>query len=437
MASSLDAHTYYFTPIEANDFVIQVQQKLCGIGALLSDNLNGLTIVKIVEKSPASKSNLKVKDRIIAVNNEPIIDLDSKEAVNLIRGEKGTQVILTILRETEDGKEAKFDTTLTRDEVVLEEARIETAVEPYGDGAIAIIKLHSFYQDNKNSSCSDVRKALETIKKDYKVKGVILDLRNNAGGLLSQAIDLSSLFISKGIVVSVKDNTGNIHHKRNINDKLAWDGSLIVLTNRASASASEIVAQCLKDYGRALIVGDDRTFGKGSFQSFTLDASRDLKVNPKGEYKVTRGLYYTVSGKSPQLIGVKSDITIPGSLSGTDCGEQFDKYPLKNDSIPPGFEDDLSDVPALYRQKLAALYKHNMQAVLTQYTQYIKPLAINSQKRLDETKNYKTFLQAIKDQQFDNKIIETFSENDIQLLEAKNIMKDLICLEEINNKNFD
>jgi len=433
LASSLDDHTCYFTPMEADDFVIQVQQKLCGIGALLNDNLNGLTIVRIVENSPASKSILKVKDRIIAVNNEPIIGMDSKEAVNLIRGEKGTEVTITILREVENEKEEKLNITMIRDEVVLEDARIESSIEPYGDGVIAVIKLHSFYQDKNNSSAGDVKKALEDISRTNKIKGVILDLRSNAGGLLTQAIDISSLFITKGVVVSIKDHKGNIQTKRNINDKVLWDGALIVLTNRASASASEIVTQCLQDYGRAIIVGDDRTFGKGTFQSFTLDASRDLKVNPKGEYKVTRGRYYTVSGKTPQLTGVKSDIVVPGLLLGMDCGEQFDKYPLQNDSIPSRFTDDLSDVPILYRQKLADIYKNNLQAVLTTHTQYLQELTKNSQKRLEENKNYQLFLKAVKEKQFDAKIVESFTENDLQLIETKNIIKDLVYLEELNN----
>ena len=307
-AESLDSHTNYFTPSEANQFMIQVQQRLFGIGAQLRDNLDGFSVMRILENSPASQSSkLKINDKIIAVNHEPIVGLDITEAVDLIRGEKGTPVVLTILRETckETRQIEKLDIELIRNEVVLEESRLETSLEPFGDGVIAHLRLFSFYQDPKSSSAGDIRKALENIKKDHKLAGVILDLRSNAGGLLPQAVAVTGLFINKGIVVSIKDNSGKLQHLREIEGKPVWDGPLTVLVNRASASAAEIVAQTLQDYGRAIIVGDDHTFGKGTFQTFTLDPINNPKVNPQGEYKVTRGRYYTVSGKSPQLVGVQ------------------------------------------------------------------------------------------------------------------------------------
>src|SRR5690606_13622424 len=139
--------------------------------------------------------------------------------------------------------------------------------------------------------------------------------------------------------------SNQIQRLRNIDNKLMWDGPLILLINRASASASEIVAQALQDYGRAITVGDDQSYGKGSFQTFTLNVTSD-HVNPQGEYKVSRGRYYTVSGASPQLVGVKSDIIIPGPLSESDIGERFGKYPLSADQIQASFDDDLSDIPS-------------------------------------------------------------------------------------------
>jgi carboxyl-terminal processing protease len=287
-AESLDSHTNYFTPGEANQFLIQVQQRLFGIGAQLRDNLDGFTVMRILENSPASISNkLKINDKIIAVNHEPIVGLDITEAVDLIRGEKGTPVVLTILRES--GKETrqteKLEIELIRNEVVLEESRLETLFEPFGDGVIAHLKLFSFYQDPKSSSAQDMRKALDNLKKDHKLVGVILDLRSNAGGLLPQAVAVTGLFINKGIVVSIKDNTSKLQNLREIEGRPIWDGPLVVLVNRASASAAEIVAQTLQDYGRAIIVGDDHTFGKGTFQTFTLDPINNPKINPQGEYK--------------------------------------------------------------------------------------------------------------------------------------------------------
>jgi carboxyl-terminal processing protease len=435
---ALDSHTDYFTPFEANQFMIQVQQKLSGIGAQLKDNLNGFMIMHVIDNSPAKKANLKIGDRIIAVNNEPVIGLDITEAVELIRGEKESKVHLTIVRKNEEeNKDYKFDIELTRSEVVLEEARLETTFEPFGDGIIANIKLFSFYQDTKNSSAEDIKNALIELNKKHKIKAVLLDLRSNTGGLLPQAVEVVSLFISKGIVVSIKDCQGNVQHLRNTDGKPAFDGPLVVLINKASASASEIVAGTLQDYGRAIIVGDETSFGKGSFQTFTLDSSKGSKINSSGEYKVTRGIYYTVSGKSPQLTGIKSDITVPGILSELEIGEKFSKYPLENDEIAANFEDDLSDIPLIHRKRISLLYKHNLQQKMGNFIQYLNLLKANSKNRLENNKNYQNFLKEIKNKNFESKSVELFGQSDLQMQEALNIAKDLTYLCELNEKQFE
>ncbi len=437
-AAALDSHTNYFTPSEANQFMIQVQQRLFGIGAQLRDTMDGFGVVRILEGSPASQSKLKINDRIIAVNGEPIVGMDIVEAVDLIRGEKGSGVRLTVLRETGVGEEKdveKHEIDLVRGEVVLEESRLETSLEPFGDGVIAHLKLFSFYQDPKYSSGSDLRKALEAIKKNHKLQGVMLDLRSNAGGLLPQAVAVTGLFINKGIVVSIKDSSGKLQHLREIDGRPVWDGPLTVLVNRASASAAEIVAQTLQDYGRAIVIGDNHTFGKGSFQTFTLDPTSNPKVNPQGEYKVTRGRYYTVSGKSPQLIGVQSDIVVPGILSSLDIGEEFAKYPLENDSIEPHFEDDLSDISALHRLQLGPMYRYNLQTIITTWTSYLEILRSNSGMRLEANKNYQNFLAELEKKNFDSDPIDLFGQSDLQLTEAFNILKDLIFLHR-ENGNF-
>ena len=422
--SALDSHTNYFTPSEANQFMIQVQQRLFGIGAQLRDDLDGLTIMRILENSPAQQSmKLKINDKIIAVNREPVVGMDITEAVELIRGEKGTPVLLTFLRDGE-----KIELELIRGEVVLEDSRLETQLEPFGDGQIATLRLFSFYQDQKFSSAQDMRKSLDQIKKDNKLKGVIVDLRGNAGGLLTQAVSVTGLFITKGIVVSVMDNTGKVQHLREVEGKPAWDGPLVILVNGASASAAEIVAQTLQDYGRAVVVGDERTFGKGSFQTFTLDPINNPKVNPQGEYKVTRGRYYTVSGKSPQLEGVHSDIVVPGLLSQVDIGERFAKFPLETDEIEPHFDDDLSDLSAFQRLQLGPHYRYNLQPRLSTLAPYLETLKKNSKLRIEANKNYQNFLTEIEKKNFDSPQVDLFGQTDLQYLEAQNIMKDLIYL---------
>ncbi|MEI8125678.1 MAG: S41 family peptidase [Parachlamydiaceae bacterium] len=440
VASSLDAHTAYFTPDEASQFMINVQQRLFGIGAQLRDDLNGFTIVKIVEGGPAAASKeLKLKDRIIAVNGEPVVGMDIIDAVDLIRGEENTPVVLTVIRETGEGDEKKEETLdihLKRAQVVLKETRYESSYEPFGDGVIGYIKLFSFYQDADSSSADDIAKAIEALKKEHNLKGLILDLRYNSGGILSQAVNIAGLFITKGVVVSIKDETGHVQHLRDLDGTTTWDGPLIVLINRASASASEIVAQALQDYGRALIIGDDHSFGKGSFQTFTLNTTaKNDDVNPEGEYKVTRGRYYTVSGKTPQLNGVLSSIVVPGALSESEIGEVFNKFPLDNDSIPPSFDDDLADIPYLQRNKIKKLYKFDLQQRLTLYDKYVENLKKNSSLRVKNNKNYQSFLKQLsKDADVEDESAEEFGQTDLQLAETYDIMKDLIFLEQQEKK---
>lgn len=438
ISSSLDAHTNYFTPEEASQFLINVQQRLFGIGAQLRDDLNGFTVVKLVEGGPAARSGeLKVKDRIIAVNAEPVVGMDIVDAVQLIRGQENSPVVLTVIRETTDAEnvktETKVDITLKRGEVVLTESRYESSYEPYGEGTIAYLRLYSFYQDPDSCSTTDLKNALLKLKKDHKISGVILDLRYNSGGILAQAVGVAGLFISKGVVVSIVDDKQNVQHLRNIESDSVWDGPLIVLINKGSASASEIVAGALQDYGRAIIVGDDHTYGKGSFQTFTLNGSQTSDVNPTGEFKVTRGRYYTVSGKTPQLVGVPADIIVPGPLSEAEVGEKYTKFPLENNQIKPSFNDNLEDIPVPHRERFKMLYKFNLQPKLNIYESYIPRLKENSDLRINNSSDYQAFLKEIRKKddivEGEGEDEEDYGQNDLQLKETYNIMKDLILLQ--------
>lgn len=432
--SALDNHTVYFTPTEANQFMIQVQQRLFGIGAQLRDDLNGFTLVRLIEGGPAMREGkIKVGDRVVAVNHETVVGMDIVEAVELIRGPKGTRVTLTLLRDhTEEDQQTseKFDIEIVRDEIVLKETRFESETIPYGDGVIGHLRLFSFYQDPNDSSASDLKQAIEEMKDKHKLKGIVLDLRGNAGGVLPQAVAVTGLFIKKGIVVSIKDSNGNIQHLRNFDSDLTWDGPLVVLTNKGSASAAEIVAQTLQDYGRAVLVGDPYTWGKGSYQTFTLDSAHVNKVNPQGEYKVTRGLYYTVSGKSPQLTGTKVDIAVPGGLTEAELGEAQAKFPLENDEIASNFHDTLSDIHPFHRGKMMRHYKKDLQEKVALYEPYMLALKSNSEKRIENNQNYQSFLKEIRKEEFDSENIEKYGQNDLQLEETVNIMKDLVYLSE-------
>lgn len=393
-ASSLDAHTAYFTPVEANDFLIQVQQRLYGIGVLLKDDLDGLRITKIIDGGPAHKTKkLELEDKIIAVNDEPIIGLSIRDAVEKIRGPQGTNVFLTILR-----KDSKVQIEIYRDEIIFEENRFNSKLIEKEDGSILHFHLYSFYEDRNNSSEKDLLHALKEAEAKGPIKGVILDLRENTGGLMSQAVYVAGLFLQRGVVVSIKDAIQGVHHLRNLRHTPLFKGPLIVLIDRLSASSSEIVAQSLKEYGRALIVGDPESYGKGSYQVFSLDPNRP--INQKGETKVTRGLYYTVSGKSPQKMGVSSDIIVKGPFGDSEIGEKFHPNALCPDEIAPNFIDSLTDLTPLLRFKVrrnAPQEQFNIDPLLIQALQKQSEARLKGNSRYNELQLQKEISSSTKE----------------------------------------
>jgi carboxyl-terminal processing protease len=410
-----------------------MQQRLFGIGVLFRDDIDGFSVIKLVEGGPAVRQKgLELGDKIIAVNEDPVIGLDIMDVVEMIRGEPGSIVRLKLVRKSNDGKGEvlrTLDVRLKRGEVVVRDLRFGSQVLPCEGGVIAHLRLHSFYQDADTSSYADLLATLSDLQKEYSVKGVILDLRCNPGGLLTQAVSVTGLFIDKGVVVSIKEDEGSYSHMRNIASKKAWDGPLIVLVNRASASASEIVAQALQDWGRAIVLGDDRSFGKGSFQIFTLSPDGTVPPNPRGEYKVTRGRYYTVSGKTPQLVGVQSDVVVPGLLSFAEIGEMYSKFPLSSDIIASHFEDSFEDVPLFQRALLQKLYSFGHQVPLERWTSCIPELRRRSAARLSSNADYQKFIKTVKEGQTDY-IAESSldSARDFQLEEAQAVMNDLVVL---------
>jgi len=438
-AGSLDDHSSYLTPSDARQFMIQLHQRLSGIGAQLRDNFNGFTLISLIEGGPALRQGkLRVNDRIVAVNHCPVVGMDILSAVEKIRGPKGSKVILTILRESGQGEDVlpkQFDIEIVRDDILLTEQCFRADTFPCGDGVIAHIRLFSFYQDRHHSSVGDIRNALEGIQMQHPLYGVILDLRENGGGQLPQAIEVAGLFIKKGVVASIKDSQGRLHHLRNFHSTPLWDGPLIVLINKGSASASEIVAQSLQDYGRAILVGSE-TWGKGSYQSLSLQSDREEHISPEGEYKVTRGLYYTVSGRSPQLVGVKADIPVVDLLSLANIGEIHGKYPLPNSSIDAHFVDRLLDIPFIHRARMARLYKQGRQFCQDIYTKHLSVLFANSQARLQSNVHYQQFLQ--QNGERENGPREPFISSDRRdwsLEEGVHVMKDFIFLCQKDREN--
>jgi|UniRef100_UPI00378454BB carboxyl-terminal processing protease len=349
LATAYDPHTEYMSTDESDNFKIHMSHKLVGIGALLGQKDDGAEIQGIVVGGPADKQGeLKLNDRITAVaqGEDEFVDvkyLKLQKIVDMIRGEKGTTVRLKIV--PADDPSANRVIAIIRDEVPLKEklANAEMLVTPPDLGKplkVGWINLSNFYADMENgtvSTSADVERLLRRLMKE-KIDGLVLDLRDNGGGSLDEAIKLTGLFVPSGPVVQAKDWRGGITWRDSDNEKPVYDGPMIVLTNKASASASEILAAALQDYRRALIVGDQSTFGKGTVQTI-LPVERYMpffsdKKNA-GDLKVTIQKFYRIAGGSTQLKGVVPDVKLPSIRDVLDIGEGAAENPLPYDTIPP------------------------------------------------------------------------------------------------------
>jgi len=342
-----DPHTDYFNPKAKQDFDINMGGKLEGIGARLSADGEFTKVVAIIPGGPAYQGKqLEVDDVILAVKQEEgepvnISGWRIDDVVQKIRGKKGTRVVLTTQKP--DGNVIEIE--IERDRVIIDESFAKSAIIdlPGTANNVGYIKLPKFYSSFENedgNSCAvDVAKEIEKLKTEN-VNGIILDLRDNTGGSLSDVVDMTGLFIEEGPIVQVKpkDRPAYIHKDRDA--EVQYDGPLIVMTNHLSASASEILAAALQDYDRALIVGSKSTFGKGSVQRF-FDLDRALKGNtefkPLGNLKISMQKFYRVNGGSTQLKGVTPDIVLPDSYHYIDTGEKEYDNALEWSEIDPKF----------------------------------------------------------------------------------------------------
>lgn len=338
-AMSLDPHSNFFSKDSFEDFNIDMSLSLEGIGATLSQQDGFTTIEALVPGGSAAKSkNLEPQDKIVAVSKkdgkmEYVVDMDLKDVVKLIRGPKGTKVKLSILRKEADGNK-KMDVELTREKISLEDNAVSIYYQDREVNGqkkkIGIINFPSFYADSKRggrSSAADLKKVIAEAQAK-KVSGLVLDLANNGGGSLDDAVKIGGLFFKTGNVVKQSSNReegdGTEMALADTDEKVDWAGPLVVLTSRISASASEIVSGALKDYNRAVIVGSDHTYGKGTVQTV-------LPVpEGRGALKVTIGMFFTPGGYSTQHRGVESDVIIPSPYSVDDIGEKSMDY-----SLPP------------------------------------------------------------------------------------------------------
>ncbi len=336
-ARALDPHTSYLSQDNMEDFQIQMQLSLEGIGVSLTSQDGYVTVEDIIPGGSADRMQvLKPKDKIISVA-EPgkpavsVIDMDLRDVVKLIRGKKGTQVKLTILRQSD--KSESFETTIVRDKIDIQEQAAKLTIEDRTMNGrklkIGVLDLPSFYggrDSGARSSYRDMRDLLIKAKK-ANVDGIVLDLSRNGGGLLDDAVKISGLFLKSGPVVATQDTQRRKDVLSDQDPETVYSGPLVVLTSRLSASASEILAGALKDYHRALIVGADHTFGKGSVQVLT---GLPMEL---GAMKVTTGMYFLPKGGSTQHQGVPADIVLPSAFSTDDIGEKTLDYSLPPNAI--------------------------------------------------------------------------------------------------------
>ncbi len=336
---AFDPHTNYMPPANKEDFDIHMRGSLEGIGALLREEDGYIKVVNIIPGSASARQGrLHAEDIILEVaqgDEDPveITDMRLRDAVRLIRGPKGSEVRLTIKRP--DG--SKVTIPIIRDVVQIEETFVKSSLlDAPGGKKIGYVMIPSFYRDfektrngssDARNSTDDTRNALEELKKEG-MSALILDLRNNGGGSLMDAVDTAGLFFELGPVVQVKNSYGS---KRVLSDEdpsVVWDGPLLVLVNQFSASASEIVAAALQDYGRAVIVGGAHTHGKGTVQSL-MDMNDHIpflnlkKYDDLGALKVTIQKFYRVNGGSTQYKGVEPDIVLPSLFQHLESGEQY------------------------------------------------------------------------------------------------------------------
>lgn len=392
-AREVDPHTSYLSPRTAEQFQSEMNLSLEGIGAVLQADDEYIVIRSLVAGGPASKSKkLAAGDRIIGVGQDgkkvvDVIGWRLDDVVQLIKGPKGSEVKLEILPEGTNSK--SYNVTLVRDKIRLEDLAIKSEVfEQHGE-KVGVLTVPSFYV----GLADDAKREIAALKAKG-IKGLIVDLRNNGGGALTEATAFTGLFIKSGAVVQVRDSYGSLKINHDNDDTVHFTGPLTVMINRYSASASEIFAAALQDYGRAVIVGE-QSFGKGTVQQHrSLNHIYDLFQNPLGHVQYTIQKFYRINGGSTQHKGVIPDIAFPSAVDPEKTGESVEENALPWDSIKHvdyvRYQDLSSVLDRLNSQHRARIEKDKeFSFVLEDIAEYkekkdINTLSLNEKKRLSE-----------------------------------------------------
>ena len=369
LAQAYDPHSEYLSKADMKNFSINMGLSLVGIGAMLRSEDGYAKIESLVPGGPAqSDGRLKVGDRITAVAQGPADYVDVREmrldkVVEMIRGKKGTHVRLLVIPSDATDPSRRKNVELVRDEIKLkdQEARADIIIRKDENGdpiKLGWLTLPSFYADmdkHQKSTTRDVLALLKRLKKEN-IAGLVIDLRRNGGGSLEEALSLTGLFLKSGPIVQTKDYNGSIRVSANPDPGIAYSGPMVVLTSRQSASASEIFAAALQDYGRAVIVGDKNTFGKGTVQTI-LPIGRFASLlgnhsDEDGALKLTIQKFYRVAGGSTQLHGVASDVILPSLSDLPEFGEGALKNALPYDEVAKARYTKWSDSHSLFIDQL-------------------------------------------------------------------------------------
>lgn len=433
MAKSLDAHTGYYSPREAYEIRTMLKKEFSGVGVVFREDFDGVYVSDLVPNGPAYKNgSIKVGDILVAVNHQGIEDMTFEQLLEVMKGQAGSKVTLGVKR-----NDQVVHIDLIREKISMDDERVTFTSESYADGIIGKIDVPAFYDNGGNINVShDLREALRALKSEGNLKGIVMDFRENSGGFLSQAIKVSSLFINGGLIVISKYADGEVSYARDVNGQLFFDGPVVILISKASASAAEIVAQALQDYGVAIIVGDERSYGKGSMQYQTIT---DEKA--KAFFKVTVGRYYTASGRSPQIQGVQGDIHVPTAFFPYNIGEKYLEYPLSNDHLSGDVFHSLMNIKQGSYRDVARFAVPYLKPRESQWRQMLPTLIRNSRDRIENNQNYQFFLKVgngyrpkrVKTLNRSEAIKENFGVNDLQVQESVEIIKDMISIDQQNS----
>ncbi len=453
VAMAYDPHSDYMSPMRKEDFDIDMNLSLCGIGAQLRSEDGMARITEVIPGGPAARDKRDIRlmsgDKIIGVGQgdgviDDIVHLPLNKAVRKIRGEKGTKVVLNVIPASDPTGTTTKKVDLIRDEVKLEEqaatGRVARVTMKDGETRkIGVVRLPTFYgtmdkrpnQEGFRSATVDVAKQIAAFNSEN-VSGMILDLRNDGGGSLREAVSLVGLFVRSGPVVQVREPRQIVVLPvPNMDPAMAFRKPMVVLINRTSASASEIVAGALQDYGRAVLVGDSHSHGKGTVQTV-------MPLGPEklGSMKVTTASFYRINGASTQLKGVASDIVIPSTLDGLDIGE--DKLPgaLPWTQVEAALYIPVSDVVKFVPQlkeksakRLSANARYARYCTLVRHVQEVNEqtevtLEINGRRKIMMAENE---MRKIEDEEMES-AQKGNAEEDVVLDEALNILSDLVDL---------